>query len=99
MVLTKRLRRIAAGASLAAIGIAGVPGYAHAWWRAGYGIGIWVPPIVVAPPPVYVPPPAYYPPPVVYAPPPARGYAVAGLDTGPLGGPVLGARPLVVVSQ
>jgi hypothetical protein len=37
---------------------------AKAWVRVG--VGIWVPPVVVAPAPVYVPPP------IVYAPPPPR---------------------------
>jgi hypothetical protein len=63
-------------AGLAALGVAALPGSAHAWWRGGVGVGIYVPPVVVAPPPVYVPAPAYYPPPpVAYAPayaPPAR---------------------------
>ena len=54
----------------------GTPKPANAWWYhhgycCGVGIGVVVPPIVVAPP-VYAPPPAYYaPPPAYYAPPPA----------------------------
>jgi hypothetical protein len=78
MTLIKRLGGIAAIAGLAAIGITAMPQNANAWWRGGVGVGIWVPPVVVAPraypppPVVYAPPPAYYaPPPVVYAPPPA----------------------------
>jgi hypothetical protein len=67
----KRLTGIAAVAGIAAVGITSLPAPAHAWWRHGVGIGIWVPPVVVAPAPVYAPPPVYYaPPPVVYAPPP-----------------------------
>jgi hypothetical protein len=45
------------------------PAPAKAWVRVG--LGIWVPPAVVAPAPVYVPPPVVYPPPpprVVYVP-------------------------------
>ena len=66
----KRLASIAAVAGLAAIGIAAMPHAANAGWRGGVGIGIWVPPVVVAPPPVYVAPP----PAVVYAPPPPAYY-------------------------
>ena len=71
--MLKRFATVAAMAGLAVVGIAAAPHKAEAWWRGGYGIGIWVPPIVVAPPPVYYPPPPVYyaPPPVAYAPPPA----------------------------
>jgi hypothetical protein len=65
----KRLGGIGAVAGLAALGIAAMPGSAHAWWRGGIGLGIYVPPVVVAPPAVYAPPAYYAPPPVVYAPP------------------------------
>jgi hypothetical protein len=70
MFAFKRLCGISAVAGLAALGVAAMPGSAHAWWRGGWGVGIVVPPVVVAPAPVYVGPPAYYaPPPVAYAPP------------------------------
>lgn len=80
MEIRKRLGMLGAVAALAVLGAVAVPGSAHAWWRGGVGVGIWVPPVVVAPAPVYrappvyyAPPPAYYaPPPVVYAPPRAR---------------------------
>lgn len=65
----KRLSSIAAIAALAVAGITAAPGNAEAWWRGGWGVGIVVPPVVVAPPPVYyaAPPPVAY-----YAPPPRR---------------------------
>lgn len=44
---------------------------AQAWVRWGVGVGVVVPPVVVAPPPVYYAPP----PPVYYAPPPVAYYA------------------------
>jgi hypothetical protein len=67
----KRFRTLGALAGMAALGSIALPGSAHAWWRGGVGVGIWVPPVVVAPAPVYVPPPVYYaPPPVTYVPPP-----------------------------
>lgn len=71
MMSFKRLGAIGAVAGLTAIGVAAMPGQANAWWRGpGVGIGIWVPPVVVAPAPVYAPPPAYYaPPPVAWYPP------------------------------
>ncbi len=72
MVTAKRLTSIAAVAGLAALGVAAMPHDAKAWWRGGFGVGIVVPPFVVAPP-VY-PPPVYAPPPVVYAPPPVAYY-------------------------
>ena len=65
MFALKRLGTVAVVAGLAAVGVAAMPHDANAWWRGGVGVGIWVPPVVVAPPPVYVAPP------VVYAPPPA----------------------------
>ena len=70
---------------LVAIGTAAAPAPAQAWWAhgggggwwahgggwcCGVGIGVVVPPVVVAPAPVYVPPPVYYAPaPAYYAPP------------------------------
>jgi len=69
-------RRIAPAVALAAlvgVGMTAVPNHAQAWWRGGWGccsvgIGIGIPPIVVAPPAYYAPPPVYY------APPPYYGY-------------------------
>jgi hypothetical protein len=70
----KRLGAISAVAGLAALGVAAMPGQANAWWRGpGIGIGLWVPPVVVAPPPVYAPPPAYYAPPAAYYAPAPQG--------------------------
>lgn len=73
MAILKRIATVATVAGLAAIGVTAMPHDANAWWRGGYGVGIWVPPVVVAPPPVYYPPPPVYyaPPPVAYA---APGY-------------------------
>lgn len=77
------MRRIAAGcvfSALIAAGLLAVPQQAHAWWRGGWGVGVVVPPVVVAPPvyapaPVYVaPPPVVVAPPPVYAPPPVAYY-------------------------
>jgi hypothetical protein len=68
-MLKTKVASVAAILGLAAVGVAGAPHDADAWWRGGYGVGIYVPPIVVAPPVVY-PPPVYVAPPVVYAPPP-----------------------------
>lgn len=66
MVSLKRLGAVASVLGLAAIGSFAMPQQAHAWWRGGVGIGIWVPPVVVAPP-VYAAPPVVYAPPA-YAP-------------------------------
>jgi hypothetical protein len=86
MVGLKRLGAVASVLGLAAIGTFAMPHQANAWWRGGYGVGIWVPPVVVAPP-VYAPPPVVYaPPPVAYAPayapygyyPPQRVWVPAG---------------------
>jgi hypothetical protein len=73
MSVLKRFGAVAAAAGMAAVGVAAMPHEAKAWWRGGYGVGIWVPPGVVAPP-AYYPPTAYYNPPVAYAPPPAAYY-------------------------
>ena len=76
MVKSKRLASIAAVLALAVVGVMAMPHDAKAWWRGGYGYGVWVPPpIIVAPPhyarPYYVPPPvAYYPAPRRYWVPP-----------------------------
>ncbi len=62
---------------LATIGIAAAPKPANAWWHPyGWGVGVYVPPVVVAPPPAYYPAPAYYSAPAYY-PPPARAWIPA----------------------
>jgi len=75
MQATKRLGALAAVVGLAAVGVAAIPSKAEAWWRGGWccgvGIGIYVPPVVVAPP-VYAPPVYYAPPPAYYPPPPPQ---------------------------
>jgi len=65
MSVLKRLGMVCAVTGLALIGTATMPHQAYAWWRGGVGIGIVVPPVVVAPPPV-----VYAPPPVAYVPAP-----------------------------
>ena len=64
-MIASAARRIAVTCTvigLAAIGVAAAPKPAHAWWHGyGWGVGIYVPPIVVTPPPAYYAPPAYYP--------------------------------------
>ena len=76
MFPSKRIAAVSAVAGLAALGVAAMPTQANAWWRGpGFGISLWVPPVVVAPP-VYAPPPVYYaPPPAYYGAPPAAYYA------------------------
>jgi hypothetical protein len=73
MLQPKRLSMAAIAIGLAFCGITALPQRADAWWAGGYGVGIALPPIVVAPPvyaaPTYPPPPPVYAPPV-YAPPP-----------------------------
>jgi hypothetical protein len=71
MTVVKRLGTLAVIAGLAAVGVGAAPHEAKAWWRGGWGVGVWVPPVVVAPPPVY-----YAPPPVAYVAPPAAYYPV-----------------------
>ena len=62
---------------LAIVGIAAAPKPANAWWHTyGWGVGVYVPPVVVAPPPAYYPAPASYPAPAYY-PPPARAWVPA----------------------
>ena len=63
-------------AGLAAIGITALPSPAEAWWCCRVGIGIGIPPVVVAPP-VYAPPPVYYAPPPAYYYPPQRVWVPA----------------------
>ncbi len=63
---------------LAALGDAAAPQPANAWWAGGgyccgVGIGLVLPPVVIAPPLVYAPAPVYAQPPAYYAP----GYAYA----------------------
>ena len=69
MLSNRRLGAMAAIAGLAAVGIAALPGKAEAWWRGGWccgvGVGVVLPPVVVAPP-FYAPAPVYYPPPQAY---------------------------------
>lgn len=70
---TRKIATACAVLGLATIGITAAPKPANAWWHGygygyGYGwrggVGIYLPPIVVAPPaPVYYPPAAYYAPP------------------------------------
>lgn len=70
MLRYSRLGAVLSVTGLAAIGIAALPGKAEAWWCCSVGIGIALPPVVVAPPAYYASPPAYYaPPPVAYYPP------------------------------
>jgi hypothetical protein len=73
MLQLKRLGTAAMGIGLGACGVIAQPHQANAWWGGGYGVGIVVPPIIVAPPvyaaPAYPPPPPLYAPPV-YGPPP-----------------------------
>lgn len=73
----KRIGTMLVVAGVASLGVIALPGKAEAWWRGGWwccrvGIGIAVPPVVVAPP-AYAPPPVYYaPPPTAYYAPPQR---------------------------
>ena len=72
MLRNRNLRVVLALLGAAAVGMIALPGKAEAWWRGGWccrvGIGVFVPPLVVAPR-VFVPPPVYYRPPVAYYPP------------------------------
>ncbi len=65
------MKRIAATTAVAILSMAGLilsTPEAKAWWRGGWGVGVVVPPVIVAPPP-----PVYYaPPPVYYVPAPRR---------------------------
>ena len=71
-IVARRLSALAALAALVGIGVTALPGHAEAWWRGGWccgvGIGLFVPPVVVAPPAYYAPPPVYYAPPAGYYP-------------------------------
>lgn len=62
-MIASAARRIAVTCTvlgLAAIGVAAAPKPAYAWWHGyGWGVGIYVPPVVVASPPITLrPPPA-----------------------------------------
>jgi hypothetical protein len=67
MTSSARTGRIAATCAvlgLATIGITAAPKPANAWWHHyGWGVGFYVPPVVMAPPAYYAPPPVYYAPP------------------------------------
>ncbi|HVY17597.1 MAG TPA: hypothetical protein VHB27_20430 [Rhodopila sp.] len=71
MSVLKRIGTVGAVASLALAGMMAMPHQAKAWWHGGWGVGVVLPPVVIAPP-VYAPPPpvVYAPPPVAYAPAP-----------------------------
>jgi hypothetical protein len=80
------MKRIAAAGTivgLASVGIAAVPKPAAAWWNHyGWGVGVYVPPVVVAASPAYyAPPSAYYAPPAYHAP-PARPWIPAHWENG-----------------
>lgn len=69
----QRVTSLALIAGLALAGLAATPHEAKAWWRGGYGVGVWVPPVYFGPP-VYAAPSVayglgYYPPPGYYGPP------------------------------
>ena len=83
MLRFPRLSALLAVLGLAVVGIAAAPVPAQAWWRGGWGwgccrvgIGVFVPPVVVAPP-VYAPPPVYYAPPAYPYYPPQRAWIPA----------------------
>jgi hypothetical protein len=83
MLAMKRIGALAAVIGLVALGVTAMPGKAEAWWRGGWccgvGIGVYVPPLVIAPPVYYAPPPvAYAPPPAYYAPPQPQRQWVPG---------------------
>ncbi|HET6197149.1 MAG TPA: hypothetical protein VFE12_15410 [Acetobacteraceae bacterium] len=71
---------------LATIATVAVPKQANAWWHHGYGygwggVGVVLPPVVVAPP-VYAPAPAYYAPGPAYYAPSARPWIPAHWQDG-----------------
>src|SRR5262249_43099268 len=76
--LTRRITATAALLGVAAVGLAATP--ANAWWYhhgycCGWGVGVVIPPVVVAPGPAYyAPPPAYYAPSAAYYTPPSRAW-------------------------
>ena len=71
MLRYRRVTTVLAIAGLSGLVVVAPPRKAEAWWCCRVGIGIGLPPVVVAPP-VYVPPPVYYAPPPAYYPPPQR---------------------------
>jgi hypothetical protein len=73
MARYRRLAAVLAIAGLSGLAVVAIPGKAEAWWCGRVGIGIALPPVVVAPP-VYAPPPVYYVPPPAYYPPPQRAW-------------------------
>jgi len=74
---TKRIAATCAVLGLAAVATAAAPRPANAWWHHyGWGVGVYVPPVVVAPAPAYYPPPSYY-----YAP-PSRAWIPAHWENG-----------------
>jgi len=91
----KRITATAAILGLATIGLAATPKPANAWWYhhgycCGVGIGVVIPPVVVAPPPAYYAPPqtydaqpqAYYAPSAAYYAPPSRAWIPAHWQDG-----------------
>jgi hypothetical protein len=93
--VTRRITATAALFGLATIAIAATPKPANAWWYhhgycCGVGIGVVVPPVVVAPPPAYyappqtyyAPPQAYYAPSTAYYAPPSRAWIPAHWQNG-----------------
>jgi len=65
--VTRKIAATCVVLGLATVGVAAAPKAANAWCcHYGWGVGFYVPPVVVAPPPpvYYAPPaPAYYAPP------------------------------------
>jgi hypothetical protein len=93
--LTRRISATTALLGLATIAIAATPKPANAWWYhhgycCGVGIGVVVPPVVVAPPPTYYAPPqtyyaqpqAYYAPSTAYYGAPSRSWIPAHWQNG-----------------
>jgi len=90
----KRMAACGALLGLVAIGTTAAPKPAEAWWAhgggwgyhggwcCGVGVGIYVPPVVVAPAPVYAPPPVYYAPAPAYYAPPQRVWVPAHWQNG-----------------
>ena len=88
MSVLKRLGGVVAVAGLAAVGPA-MPHDANAWWSGGVGVGIWVPPVVVAPPVYRATAGRLLSPAAALLSPAAPRVGAAAL-----GRPLLGARPL-----
>ena len=86
---TRKIAATCAVLGLATIGVASAPKPANAWWhhygyRYGWGgVGVFLPPVVVAPPPAYYPPQTYYAPPAqAYYAPPSRAWIPAHWQNG-----------------